>query len=139
MLPKGCNYLPQLRGGHPRACIFSSKNLKIHEINELRSRDVAIGLIRLDGKAMVIVSMYMDINPCIEPILAPILEYCQTHGYSLLIGADTNAHHTDWGNEVNERGKQLEELIDSYGITIHNKGKLPTYECKLGQLSLIHI
>ena len=27
----------------------------------------------------------------------------------------------------------MEHLIDSYGLTIHNRGKLPTYECKLGQ------
>ena len=68
----------------------------------------------------------------IESILAQVLEYCQKHGYGILLAADTNAHLTDWGLETNERGKQLESLIDSYGLTIHNRGKLPTYECKLG-------
>ena len=53
IIPKGCNYLPQIRGGHPRACIFSSKNLKIHEINELKTRDIALGLIKLEGKSTV--------------------------------------------------------------------------------------
>ena len=76
--------------------------------------------------------MYMDIKVEIEPVLAPVLEYCQKHGYGILIAADTNAHHTDWGLETNDRGKQLEALIDSYGLTIHNRGRLPTYECKLG-------
>ena len=133
IIPKGSNCLPQIRSGHPRACIFSSKNIKIHEINELKSRDVAVGLTKLEGKSTVIVSLYLDINIQIEPIMTPILEYCQTHGYGILIGADTNAHHTDWGLETNERGRQLEAIIDSFGLVIHNKGKIPTYESKLGK------
>ena len=62
ILPKGSNCLPQIRSGHPRACIISSKNIKIHEINELKSRDVAVGLTKLEGKSTVIVSLYLDIN-----------------------------------------------------------------------------
>ena len=58
IIPKGSNYLPQNRGGHPQASIFSSKNLKIHEINELKTRDVAIGMIKLDGKSTVIVCIW---------------------------------------------------------------------------------
>ena len=76
--------------------------------------------------------MYMDITLEIEPILVPVLEYCQKHGYGILLAADTNAHHLDWGLETNERGKQIEALIDNYGLTVHNRGRLPTYECKLG-------
>ena len=76
--------------------------------------------------------MYMDITQQVEAVMTPVLEYCQKHGYGLLIAADTNAHHTDWGLETNERGRQLESLIDNYGLTIHNIGRLPTYECKLG-------
>ena len=97
-----------------------------------RHRDMAIGVIKLDGKSTVIISLYMDIKTSVKDLISPALEYCQQHGYGLLIGSDTNAHHTDWGLETNECGKQLEALIDSYGLTIHNRGRLPTYECKLG-------
>ena len=45
----------------------------------------------------------MDITLQVESIMTPVLEYCQTHGYGLLVAADTNAHHTDWGLETNER------------------------------------
>ena len=55
MIPRNSNCLPQLRSGQPRACIISSKNLKIHEINELKNRDLAIGLTKLEGKSVVIV------------------------------------------------------------------------------------
>ena len=132
-LPRGENYLPQNRTGHPRACILSSKHIKIHEINELKHRDLAIGLIKLDGKSTVIVSLYMDINTSVATLITPVLIYCQQHGYGILIGADTNAHHTDWGLTTNERGRELEEIIDNYGLVIHNRGRLPTYECKLGK------
>ena len=112
IIPRGSNYLPQIRTGHPRACIFSSKNIKIHEINELRTRDTTVGLIKLEGRSTVIASIYLDITSAIEPTLTPILDYCQRNGYSLLLGADTNAHHTDWGWETNGRGRIIEELID---------------------------
>ena len=52
-----------------------SKNIEIHAINELKTRDTAVGLIRLEGKSTVIVSMYLDITKPIEPMISPILEY----------------------------------------------------------------
>ena len=75
----------------------------------------------------------MDTTKPIEPLMSPLLDYCKQHGYGLLIASDTNAHHTDWGWSTNDRGKQLEIIIDNYGLTIHNQEKLPTYECKTGQ------
>ena len=51
----------------------------------------------------------------------------------MLIGSDTNSHSTLWGKETNNRGEQLEELIDTYNLDIHNRGKMPTYDCSLGQ------
>ena len=62
ILPRGDNYLPQNRSGHPRACILSSKHLKIHEINELKNRDMAIGMIKLDGKSTVIAVSYTHLT-----------------------------------------------------------------------------
>ena len=50
MLPKNCNYLPQIKTGHPRAAIFASKDIQIHEINELKHRDLTAGLITIEGK-----------------------------------------------------------------------------------------
>ena len=80
MIPRGSNCLPQIRSGHPRACIVSSKNLKLHEINELKHRDMAIGLIKLEGKSVVMVSLYMDITKPIEPLMAPVLDTANNMG-----------------------------------------------------------
>ena len=62
MMPKNCNYIPQIKYGHPRAAIFSSKNIVIHEINELKNSDMAVGLATIEGRSVMIVSLYMDIN-----------------------------------------------------------------------------
>ena len=80
----------------------------------------------------------MDITKPIEPLLTPTLEYCQQHGYGILIASDSNAHHTDWGWSTNDRGRQLEALIDNYGLVIHNQGKVPTFDCNRGK-SIIDI
>ena len=93
---------------------------------------MAIGMIKLDGKSTVIISLYMDIKTSVQNLIAPALEYCQRHGYGMLIGMDTNAHHTDWGLNTNDRGRELEAIIDNHNLVIHNRGRLPTYECKLG-------
>ena len=93
---------------------------------------MAIGMIKLDGKSTVIISLYMDIKTSVQALISPVLEYCQKHGYGLLIVTDTNAHHLDWGLSTNDRGRELEAIIDNYNLVIHNRGRLPTYECKLG-------
>ena len=79
-------------------------------------------------------SLYLDIKTSpIPAFLIKALDYCKQHGYAILIGSDTNSHSTLWGKETNQRGEKLEELIEDYGLDIHNIGKTPTYDCSLGQ------
>ena len=95
---------------------------------------MAIGLTKLDGKSTVIVSLYLDITQSPTPdFLLDALNYCKARGYSMIIGSDTNSHSTLWGKENNDRGIKLEEIIDSYNLDVHNRGRMPTYECSLGK------
>ena len=95
---------------------------------------MAIGITKLEGRTTVLVSLYLDINHSPVPdFLIKALEYSQSRGYSMVIGSDTNSHSTLWGKETNSRGEQLEELIDTYNLDIHNRGKMPTYDSSLGQ------
>ena len=111
--PKGSTVIPSHKGDHPRAAIFASKDLKIVEIKELSNRDLAAGVVKLDGRTTVILSLYLDIKCNATPdFLTKALEYCRQRGYSVLIGSDTNSHSTLWGNETNDRGKKLENLIE---------------------------
>ena len=95
---------------------------------------MAIGITKLEGRTTVLVSLYLDINQSPVPdFFVKALEYSKSRGYSMLIGSDTNSHSTLWGKETNNRGEQLEDLIDTYNLDIHNRGKMPTYDCSLGQ------
>jgi ribonuclease HI len=132
MIPQGSKVLPQTRTGQPRAAIYSSLDIK--EIGQLAHRDMAVGLTKIGGKQTMIISLYLDITqPALQDFLIKALEYGQAKRYSILIGADTNSHSKIWGNETNKRGQELEEMIEKYHISVHNVGKTPTYDCKLGK------
>ena len=48
--PKTANIVPSVKTGHPRAAIYCSQDIELHKINELKHRDMAIALTKLDGK-----------------------------------------------------------------------------------------
>ena len=113
-IPNHYNTIPEQKGNNPRAAIFTSKTIQIHEISNLTHRDLAVGLIRCKGKQTAIISAYQDIKekPVTDRLQAAI-DYCKSKGYSILLTADTNSHSRLWGNETNTRGKQWEELIET--------------------------
>ena len=57
-----------------------------------------------------------------------------------IIGSDTNAQHTLWGNrEFNKRGKDLIDLFNSLGLSSANKGSTPTFINSKGHESIIDL
>ena len=50
------------RTGHPRASITASNRLHMAKITELKHRDLAAGLVTLEGKKTVLISVYLDIT-----------------------------------------------------------------------------
>ena len=54
--PKKSIIIPSKRVGQPRAAIFCSNNLLMTELPQLNHRDMAVGLIKLDGKEVMIIS-----------------------------------------------------------------------------------
>ena len=95
---------------------------------------MAVGLTKLDGKEVMIISLYCDIKE--DPVpdsLKAALDYGEKRGYSILIAADTNAHSSMWGHETNYRGSNFEEFIQDYDLQLHNTGKDFTFECKTGK------
>ena len=85
------------------------------ELSQLNHRDMAVGLIKLDGKEVMIISLYCDIKEDQTPdFLKTALDYGEKRGYSILIAADTNAHSNMWGHETNQRGSKFEEFIQDY-------------------------
>ena len=59
---------------------------------------------------------------------------------ALIIGADSNGHHILWNSyKSTPRGRILADLINELSLTIHNKGKNPTFVNSRGHKSIIDI
>lgn len=57
-----------------------------------------------------------------------ILEFCSGNGTPLILGCDTNSHHTLWGSsDTNQRGIELVEFLASTDLEILNQGTEPTF------------
>ena len=134
-IPKHYNSIPIQKGDSPRVAILTSSSIPIQEITHLSHRDLVVGLIKCGTKLTAItISAYMDIKD--KPItgqLQAAIDYCKSRGYSILLAADTNSHSKIWGNETNTRGKKWEELIEVEHLLVHNQGRIPTFESKIGK------
>ena len=78
LLPQNTKNIPSDRTGHPRASITASNRLQMAEISELKHRDLAAGLVTLEGKKTVIISTYLDITQ--DPVpdyLVKAIDYCK--------------------------------------------------------------
>ena len=57
-----------------------------------------------------------------------LTEFCSVTGRPLILGCDTNAHHTLWGSsDINKRGEELIEFLTSTNLEILNRGREPTF------------
>ena len=137
LVNKQITCIPADRRGQPRAAIFASSNQAITEIAGLSSKDTAAGVLKIEVKNTLIISMYMDIT--LRDITAQLNEVLRhAKRLALLIGTDCNAHHTVWGNQDNSRGKVLFEYLVQNHIELHNVGRTPTFDCTTGR-SIIDI
>ncbi|OXA46641.1 Retrovirus-related Pol polyprotein from type-1 retrotransposable element R1 [Folsomia candida] len=78
---------------------------------------------------VVISSAYMDRNyACPPEEMRQLVSYCETNGLPLVIGSDTNAHHTMWGStNINSRGAQLLDYIAQVDLHPINRGHRATF------------
>ena len=133
-MPQNAKTIPSDRTGDPRASVTASSRLQRAEISELKHRDLAAGLITLEGKRTVIISVYLNITQ--DPVpdhLRKAINYCKQKRFSILLGIDSNAHSDIWGYTNNKRGNEIVDYIIQEGLEVHNKGKEHTYECSTGR------
>ena len=83
----------------------------------------------------------MDINgPAPPPETTPLAQFASANNLPLIIGSDTNSHHTLWGNRAcNERGEELLDFLSSLGLSWANKGSTPTFLNSRGHNSCIDL
>jgi len=67
------------------------------------------------------------------------VRYCENENLYLVVGCDSNAHHSVWGRtNCKSRGEALVEFLNSSNLEILNQGNEPTF-CSGGRLEVINI
>jgi hypothetical protein len=65
------------------------------------------------------------------------VRYCEKENLRLIVGCDSNAHHTAWGStNCNGRGESLLEFLSSSNLEILNQGNGHTF-CNVSRLVVI--
>jgi hypothetical protein len=82
-------------------------------------------------RRLVVCSAYLPYDsedPPLSRELEKLVRYCESERIQLLVGCDSNAHHTAWGStNCNGRGEALIEFLNSTNLEIFNRGKEPTF------------
>ncbi|KAJ8940768.1 hypothetical protein NQ318_000861 [Aromia moschata] len=117
----------------PRACILVKGIKGVFPMPGLCTRDLAVIKLAI-GKGntkreVAICSAYFPRNTESPPReLSDLIRYCEGIGLPLLVGCDSNSHHTMWGDkEVKPRRRMLLEFLTLSGMQIANRGSVPTY------------
>jgi hypothetical protein len=82
-------------------------------------------------RRVVVCSAYLQYdaeNPPPTKELGELICYCDGEHLHLIIGCDSNAHHTAWGStNCNGRGEALVEFLGTSSLEILNQGNEPTF------------
>jgi hypothetical protein len=88
----------------PRACILA-RNMNILVLPGFSCRDLVAVLVKYeDGveRLLVVSSVYLPYDSEDPPPpreFEELVQYCDNEDLYLLVGCDSNAHHTEWGSE----------------------------------------
>lgn len=121
-------------GIRPRAAIHVSPNLHAMFLNQLSNDDLAVVRIcrkAQEGGDFIVVSAYLPYDSPLAPPgpeLEKVIDFCSSSNLELLVGTDSNAHHTVWGStNINKRGEELLQFLATSDLIILNRGRKPTF------------
>ena len=105
------------------------------ELPGFSCRDLVAVLVRYDEdgaeRRLVVCSAYQPYDsehPPPSRELEELVRYCENENIQLLVGCDSNAHHTARGStNCNGRGEALMEFLNSTTLEIFNRGSEPTF------------
>lgn len=130
-----CNVFYLNKGENPRSCIVTSKDITITLLPQFCDGDTTSVMLNTgsagSNEDIVFCSAYLpydgrDSTP--GKVVSELTEFCSDSGLSLIIGSDTNAHHTLWGSSnINDRGSKLAEFLACTNLEILNIGTEPTF------------
>ena len=98
-------------------------------MEQLTTRDCAVGLVKIGDEKILLVSAYLDIKEkVIQDWANKVMEFANRKRYPIIWGMDSNSHSTLFGKETNARGEDLEEFLINNAFFIENIGLMPTFE-----------
>ena len=125
--PNSCQVF--CKGKNPRASIYLSTSIKAWYMESLSTPDMTVVQMKLNNRSTLIVSVYMDINntAVIPDELDKVMDYVNQKGLAIIIGADTNAHSTNYGPTGNTRGDKVDLFTAQHRLSIENRGDIATF------------
>jgi hypothetical protein len=129
----------------PRAFILT-KDKAAWILPGFSCRDLVAVLIKYNEEGaerrLVVCSAYLRYDseePPPSKEFEDLVRYCETEDLYLVVGCDSNAHHSVWGStNCNSRGEGLVEFLNSTNLEILNWGNEPTFYSG-GRLEVIDI
>ena len=125
-----CSVVAENDSTRPRAAIIYSSFLNTCStpLVQFTNRDISTLRIHTGPSTpdLIVCSFYWDYNVSqINSSLLQMCGYASFNNLALVMGGDTNAHHTAWGSSnINKRGEKLMELILDHDLSILNDGSI---------------
>lgn len=127
----------------PRAAIAIPKQMndRAWKMDIGNDRDSCTVLIKNEKTSIILSSIYMDQKkPIKTSLLKELNERADKLNAKLVIGTDTNAHHSNWGDKkTDKRGETLIENLNVNNLQWINRGQKPTFVNSRGHNSIIDI
>ncbi|KAG8239629.1 hypothetical protein J437_LFUL019231 [Ladona fulva] len=131
---KGGQIISCISAIRPRACIYVN-GVDAMPLPQLSTMDLAAAVLSFQERNMirriVICSSslrYDSPDPPPNRELEDLVNFCKTKSWDLLVGCDSNSHHSVWGSsDVNPRGKSLLEYLMTTELQLLNRGSQPTF------------
>ena len=104
-LPRGNTTVPGPQVPAPRAALYASDNLGLQELQGLCTPDCACALITLNGRKILVASLYFDGTlPIRQAFLEKLFQYADRKDLPMILACDSNSHSTLFGPDQNRRG-----------------------------------
>ena len=117
------------------AAIMVCQDEPTRELSGFSCRDLVAVIVKYDEdgaeRRLVVCSAYLPYDsedPPPSRELEDLMRYYKNENIQLLVGCDSNAHHTAWGStNCNGRREARIEFLNTSNLEIFNRGSEPTF------------
>ena len=134
--PQGYKVIPEgTLDAVPRAALYIPRCIDSVILGHLCVPDCAVAQIKWEGRQVVLVSAYLDIElPVVQDWLSAIIQHVRKFHTKLVLTMDSNAHSSFYSSaQSNARGRALEDFIVRHMLQVQNQGDVPTFQSTRAQ------